>query len=255
VQEGVEECDDGNMVETDMCINTCKAAKCGDGKVQMNVEECDDGNMVDTDECVGGCKAASCGDGFVQAGVEACDDGNVMAGDGCSATCESEAKRVFVSSVLYDGNLGGLAGADAKCQGLAAAAGLSGTYFAWLSTSVASPASRFAKSMLPYVTVTGIKIADNWADLTDGTIDAPLNVTEVGGAPPAGGTPTCGAASVWTNTLANGTLFNASTSCSDWTSTAGGAHWGQWTAVNNLWTTWCQGGSCAWVEPIYCFEQ
>jgi cysteine-rich repeat protein len=45
-QAGVEECDDGNMVDTDMCLNTCKTAKCGDGKVQMGVEECDDGNMV-----------------------------------------------------------------------------------------------------------------------------------------------------------------------------------------------------------------
>jgi cysteine-rich repeat protein len=56
VQAGVEECDDGNMVETDVCINTCKTAKCGDGKVQMNVEQCDDGNMVDNDACSNTCK-------------------------------------------------------------------------------------------------------------------------------------------------------------------------------------------------------
>src|SRR5215212_6677746 len=40
---------------------------------------------------------------------------------------------VFLSSITYDGNLGGLSGADAKCQGLAAVAGLPGIYKAWLS--------------------------------------------------------------------------------------------------------------------------
>jgi len=90
VQAGVEGCDDGNAVDTDACVNGCKAAKCGDGFVQEGVEGCDDGNAVNTDMCVAGCKAAKCGDGFVQAGVEACDDGNVQGGDGCSATCTVE---------------------------------------------------------------------------------------------------------------------------------------------------------------------
>src|SRR5262249_42934796 len=42
-------------------------------------------------------------------------------------------KRVFVTSTTHDGNLGGLDGADAICASLAANAGLSGTYKAWLS--------------------------------------------------------------------------------------------------------------------------
>ena len=36
-------------------------------------------------------------------------------------------KRIFVTSTTYDGNLGGLAGADAKCAARGAAAGLSGS--------------------------------------------------------------------------------------------------------------------------------
>ncbi len=86
-----EACDDGNMVDTDMCLPTCVAAKCGDGKVQAGVEACDDGNMVDTDACLATCVAAKCGDGKVQAGVEECDDGSVNANDGCSAVCKKEA--------------------------------------------------------------------------------------------------------------------------------------------------------------------
>ena len=67
----------------------CKNAKCGDGYVWAGVEECDDGNQVNTDGCVA-CKNAKCGDGYVWAGVEECDDGNQVGGDGCSATCTVE---------------------------------------------------------------------------------------------------------------------------------------------------------------------
>ncbi|HEY8376613.1 MAG TPA: DUF4215 domain-containing protein, partial [Nannocystis sp.] len=87
--EGVEECDDGNDVETDACLSTCKAATCGDMVVHEGVEECDDGNAVDDDGCSNACKAAKCGDGIKQMGEE-CDDGNAVAGDGCSPTCTSE---------------------------------------------------------------------------------------------------------------------------------------------------------------------
>ena len=50
-QDVGEGCDDGNMVDTDACTNTCAPARCGDGIIQAGVETCDDGNMVDTDAC------------------------------------------------------------------------------------------------------------------------------------------------------------------------------------------------------------
>ena len=52
--------------------------------------------------------------------------------------------KVFNSSTSYNGNLGGLTGADAKCQSRAAAAGLTGTYKAWLSSTTIN-----AKDRLP----------------------------------------------------------------------------------------------------------
>jgi cysteine-rich repeat protein len=67
-------------------------AGCGDGIVNLG-EECDDGNAVNTDACLDTCKSATCGDGFVQEGVEECDDGNVVDADGCSATCKTEAAQ------------------------------------------------------------------------------------------------------------------------------------------------------------------
>src|SRR5208283_5384106 len=41
-------------------------------------------------------------------------------------------KVVFISSMVFNGNLGGQPGADAWCQTLASAAGLSGAYKAWI---------------------------------------------------------------------------------------------------------------------------
>ncbi|MDI3281754.1 DUF4215 domain-containing protein [Polyangium sp. 15x6] len=86
VWEGVEGCDDGNMVNDDGCTNTCKLSTCGDNTIQEG-EDCDDGNQDDTDVCTSACKTATCGDGFVHAGIEACDDGNTDDTDGCLQGC------------------------------------------------------------------------------------------------------------------------------------------------------------------------
>ncbi|TNN88154.1 Acetylcholinesterase collagenic tail peptide [Liparis tanakae] len=46
---------------------------CGDGKVQaQHAEECDDGNQIVTDACLD-CKWAYCGDGYRHDGIEECD--------------------------------------------------------------------------------------------------------------------------------------------------------------------------------------
>ncbi|RMG99262.1 MAG: DUF4215 domain-containing protein [Deltaproteobacteria bacterium] len=87
VQPG-EECDDGNMDETDMCRNDCTAASCGDGIVQVG-EECDDGpDNQPGAACRPNCRSNVCGDGDVWEGVEACDDTNPASlADGCTADC------------------------------------------------------------------------------------------------------------------------------------------------------------------------
>jgi cysteine-rich repeat protein len=46
-----EACDDGNVVEDDMCTSACVPAACGDAVVQTN-EACDDGNVDTTDACI-----------------------------------------------------------------------------------------------------------------------------------------------------------------------------------------------------------
>jgi cysteine-rich repeat protein len=253
-----EACDDANSVQTDACLNSCVDASCGDGLVWEGTEDCDDSNNVQTDDCTNICNDASCGDGFIQEGVEECDDGNVMGNDGCSITCAIDRRFVFVTSQLYEGTMGGLAGADAKCQMLADNAGLPGTYMAWLSTSQQSPSTRFTQSDQPYYLVDGTKIADNWDDLTDSSLDSAIDTTEAGD--PAVWEALCNniyILGVHSNTRTDGTLFSASTTCANWTSKVNvEGHWGRVDQVNLYWTSYCTSSNhCTALLPIYCFQQ
>ncbi len=81
-----EECDDGNLIDTDTCTSTCEPATCGDGFVQPG-EGCDDGNLDANDACEPDCQLPGCGDGVVQGGEE-CDDGNMTETDGCTSLCK-----------------------------------------------------------------------------------------------------------------------------------------------------------------------
>jgi hypothetical protein len=80
--------------------------------------------------------------------------------------CIGEIKTVFVTTTTYLGNLGGLVGADAKCNERAQAAGLSGSYTAWLSDSTTLATDRITHASAPYMLVDGTKLADNYADLS-----------------------------------------------------------------------------------------
>jgi cysteine-rich repeat protein len=213
--------------------------------------------MDDNDACVTGCVAAVCGDGFVNVGVEECDDGGMMALDGCSPNCMLEARLAFATSTLHDGNLGGLMGADTICNMRAQEAGLPGTYMAWLSTNEGSPATRFVQSMVPYFTVTGIKIADNWTDLVDATLDASLQIDQWG-APSPIGTNVCVVNNVQNNRTAfTGTGSNGlpnGGSCTNFTSNVGPVTVGVTTSATFRWTN-CAQLSCANTSAIYCFQQ
>jgi cysteine-rich repeat protein len=238
------------------CDSDCTGASCGDEYVNgVAGETCDDGNLVDTDACVS-CQEASCGDGFIHEGEEECDDGNDEDGDGCSGQCEVEWRAVFVTSESYTGDLGGLEGADAKCQARAEEAGLVGVYKAWLSVPGEGPSTRFTTWNRPYRLVDGTIIADNWADLTDGSLDAPIDRTELSSPAPTGNT-NCGGGdqpTVWTSTDWDGTPGNVD-ACAGWTTEDGSGAWGRAGATNIFWTNWCSLGPCSWISTLYCFQQ
>lgn len=87
-----EQCDNGNLNSNTIpnaCRSNCKLAYCGEG-VTDSGEQCDDGNTINNDSCTNTCQLAKCGDAFVQRSRgEFCDDGNNVNGDGCSADCLS----------------------------------------------------------------------------------------------------------------------------------------------------------------------
>jgi hypothetical protein len=157
--------------------------------------------------------------------------------------------RVFLSSATYDGNLGGLSGADAKCQGLATAAGLPGIYKAWLSDDTSAPSTRFVPSSGPYQLITGTPIAANFTDLTDGTVLELIRVTEKGG-----GTGTTIYA--WTNTKSDGTRDSTTEHCANWgtNAAAGIGDVGSALLSDFRWTK-ANISSCNSSRHLYCFQQ
>jgi hypothetical protein len=158
---------------------------------------------------------------------------------------------VFVTSTTHLGSLGGLTGADAICQQRALAASLPGTYKAWLSDSTQSPATRFVQSPGPYRRVDGVTIAANWADLTDGTLAAPITVAETGAVFDAL------ILRSWTHTLANGTAGGVlNVHCNNWTTDSNGVSGdeGQVAATNDNWTDFGS-GTCNNDFHLYCFQQ
>lgn len=160
-------------------------------------------------------------------------------------------KTVFLSSQMYNGFLGGLAGADEKCQALANAAGLIGTFKAWLSDSQEGPATRFTHSVFPYKRVDGATVASNWNDLTGlSYLLNPINVDEYG-------TISLYPFYAWTNTTVVGTpkyqdLFH---SCTDWIDqVAMVSTLGDPTSTTATWTD-AISRFCSQMAHLYCFQQ
>ena len=166
-------------------------------------------------------------------------------------------KKVFLSSVAYDGNLGGVAGADAKCATLATNASLAGTYKAWISvtTGTDDPATTFTHSTVPYKLVNGTTIANNWAGLTSGTISAAISLDENGATPAA--------TNRWTNTTTSGTASSSgsgnSTNCVGWTNNASGGKNGRYGSSGATNSTWTDNGAtntgCNGLLRLICVQQ
>lgn len=166
-----------------------------------------------------------------------------------SSSTGGPVSRVFASSRTYTGlvGAGGLEGGDAECQSMADAAGLGGTWMAWLSTwSGPTAGSRLAHATHPYVLVGGGTVANDWTDLTDGSIGVPIHNDETGA--PTDDTVT----RVYTGTNTDGANF--SPCCGDWTTANNGSMTGLTTAMDAKWTT-ATGVSCDMPGRIYCFEQ
>jgi hypothetical protein len=183
--------------------------------------------------------------------------GNGGAGGGCTpAHAGGAAKRVFVTSVAYQGDLASLAGADpfeaaaAECTSLAHRACLEGEWKAWLSAGGKQPSADFSTDIEPYENMAGIPIAASPFDLYGGVdLTAPIDRDEHN--LPVAGTH------VWTGTSNYGA--NLAPHCDaggEWQSnmeTAGGIA-GQIGETSSQWT---DSGTlpCNLALHLYCFEQ
>lgn len=161
-----------------------------------------------------------------------------------SVLCGLSSKCVFLTSTTQTGDLGGLAGADAVCNGLAALAQMPGTYVAWLSDGTTNALTRVTSNG-PYTTRSGDPVANTLPELTDGTVTTAINEDENG--------TLVGPQKVWTGTSTTGMAL-AST-CSDWTSATASVSGAAGDAAATG-ATWTELGAETCDQPLafYCIE-
>ncbi len=177
-------------------------------------------------------------------------------------------KRAFVTSTAYNGNLGGLSGADAKCQARADAASLGGTWRAILSTGTIDAIDRVGYKWDVLINMQGGIIAiwpraaatvaaNGQSDLWNDALLRPIKYDEFGSSQVGQGAVWTGTISYFDSASAGGT--SSSQHCLSWTSqssggegmsgTAGGTG-PQWIHDNDISNT-----QCIINRKIYCIEQ
>lgn len=162
-----------------------------------------------------------------------------------TATFTKNAPNIaFVTSTSHNGNLGGLAGADAICKARASAAGLAGSYRAWLSTSTTNAITRLG-SARGWVRTDGKPLVDSLSDLTTGKLIHPLRYDETG--------TDVGHVRVTTGTKPDGTVATSEL-CSNWTSATGTTYTTQGSSAGlaGMFTT-IGGQLCSSAARLYCF--
>lgn len=172
---------------------------------------------------------------------------------------DAQTKRVFVTSgYWFSYDVGGVAGANAKCIEAAKAAKLGdGNWVAWLSTK-----DKNAKDKLPtdvaYVLVDGTTVvATNLQELTSGSLLNAIALTEYG----AGVGPTLQDTAVWTGTKPDGTLAEPEVvkNCNEFPDVPAGTIPGTgvvgscWQKTGQ-WTDILPQSCVTWPGRFYCFE-
>ncbi len=204
------------------------------------------------------------GDSTVEGGVDAPAESAVDAPGDVSAQDVTPLTHyvVFATSATYMGNLGGLSGADQKCQTLASGK-LTGTFKAWLSDSNTSAATHLTThGTLPYVLVDGTTVvANDWTELTSATglehmIDLDESGNQVATADMCSG---FGGHYVWTDSNDDGSIFNTAQSCQNWMSATSTDNGSTGSASTNqatqYWSNWCNLQSCDTPASLYCVQQ
>ena len=156
---------------------------------------------------------------------------------------------------MYDGDLGGVTGADAHCMARASAEGLGGQWRAWLrDTSTPAPAHIYAAPG-GYILLDGTVVASTFDALVSGSLMHAIDLTEMG-------TPiTDGNTEVWTGIDLLGDTRNdgycSDSSGNDWSSNDRSARFPFVGHLNRTDPTW----TAAYLQfcnrtnvRLYCFE-
>jgi len=154
-------------------------------------------------------------------------------------------KLVFVTSGAQEGALNQpVSVADAFCSQAATAAGLSGSYVAWYSDpdNSISAKNRLPATGGPWVRTDGVVVANDLADLIDGSIAASISFDEHGNE--------VSFVAVATNTFASGDFHPAGCFGNDPSS----GYVGRATSNDSLWTKHETKG-CSTYQRYYCFEE
>jgi hypothetical protein len=152
-------------------------------------------------------------------------------------------RLMFTSSALFDGNLGGLAGADAKCVSLATAANLANAsgFRAWISATSVNAIDRFVADARPIAAVSLAKIANSLEDLRLGSLVRAPNQDEHGNV--------ILEVLAWTGTAIGGVYFGQA--CGDWTNATDRTMAGNPFATTSQWST-ASVQPCAAAQHLYC---
>lgn len=138
------------------------------------------------------------------------------------------------------------------CTKTADNAGLAGRYVAWMSKDGSNARDRLGMGG-PWVLLNGVIVAQTQANLTGGSLGAPINVDENGMA--------VGGSYVWTGTLADGTAGTGNApaaTCEGWTSSlvvhTGIAGWSGHSAAET-WASREKRPCNNTTYRLYCFQQ
>jgi hypothetical protein len=159
-------------------------------------------------------------------------------------------KRVFITRARYNGNLGGLTGADTKCGDAATAAGVNGTFKAWLSSSTVNAIDRIV-DVGPWVDMQGTTIFASKSAITASGPATAIWYDERG--------MFLSSEDIWTATNSQGTYqwgVIMAPPCDEWTSSSmqAGAQVGQVGRTGGAWTS-NSGTTCDQNAHLLCLEQ
>lgn len=155
---------------------------------------------------------------------------------------------VFVSSKIFNGNLGGLSGADAKCTSLALAAGLGGraAWRAILSDSTVGARDRILiRGPVRNTRFETVSLSTGLFNKT-GALAKPIQYSETGASPPDNTN------NVWTGSELDGSSDDDH--CSDWKLIYGIGETGSSSSSNKLWLD-ASDHDCLQEKHLYCISQ